>query len=238
MEEQNKEPKSEQQQIKDAGNKLSNAGKGTSNAGKKVVDLGQKAVKVLMKMAPILFNPWFWIITIGLLIVLVIFSYVANLIGDVKVDEVWTEMFPGSAYGSNQNSGKTGEVSSIVEAAKTVHAIIEQQKYTYGSNGAATVEESEASGGTTVDCSTYVDWVLAKVGLKLPSRLCTQPLKDALDAADWCENIGTNPTDAKAGDLVLFVGHIQIYAGADNAAEESWYNARKYNSNSSTSSSW
>ena len=262
--EEEKKPKEAQDQIKSAGKgaenayntgkdavgagkSLVNAGKNTVDAIKKAPEMAKKAAKTAGKVAKAtgkaimtvvtnLFNPVFWmIILISTLVVIILVGlvYITNEFSADKIIAKWTEMFPMTISGDSKNATSDG---TVIEAAKSVHQIIEQQRYTYGSNSSQTVEESEATGRKTVDCSTYVDWVLARIGLKLPSRYCDNALKSALDAETWCDNIGTNRLDAQPGDLVLFSGHIQIYGGNPGAGEDLWYNARQYKCNSSPSS--
>ena len=263
--EEEKKPKEAQDQIKSAGKgaenayntgkeavgagkSLMNAGKNTVDAIKKAPEMAKKAAKTAGKVAKAtgraimtvvtnLFNPVFWIVILisaAVVVLLVALVYITNEFSADKIIGDWAKMFPMTIFGDSGSA--TSSDGTVIEAAKSVHQIIEQQRYTYGSNSSQTVEESEAAGRKTVNCSTYVDWVLARIGLKLPSRYCDNALKTALDAETWCDNIGTNPSDAQPGDLVLFDGHIQIYGGNPGAGEELWYNARKYKCNSSTSS--
>lgn len=251
--EDNKEPKSDGQQIADAGKTAMNVGKSAVNAGKAAIDNTKKAIKMARKAMRMaikaarmamrlarhaisllikLCNPYVAAIVGGVLlvIVLVIIVYLTTQYAGDKLAEIWNNMFPGTYSSENGSSSSSNSNSDIVEAAKSVHQVLEENGYSYGGGGSSpnyyqTVEESTDAGNRQVDCSTYVAWVLARINIKMPTRVCGNGMKTALEGESWCESIGMNPSDAKTGDLVLYSGHVQIYGGADNAAEEMWYDA-------------
>ncbi len=156
--------------------------------------------------------------------------------GPVKGDGLYCGKGGGSTTGGStsstttSNSSSTGSSTSssssssgekdIVAAAQHVHSIIENG-YTYGPNPSLTVEESEASGRKTVDCTTYVDWVLNEIGYDVQNRYADQ-MKQEFEAADWAEAVSQE--NVEAGDIVLFSGHAQIYGGNEGGSDV-WYNA-------------
>lgn len=126
-----------------------------------------------------------------------------------------------SSTNSTQANNNSGTLD-VVAAAQKVHQIIENG-YSYANdNSYETVEESEAAGQKTVDCSTYVDWVLHEIGLNIDNRYCPN-LQAELDSATWCTRV--DQSQAQAGDIVLFYGHVQMYGGKAEDGSDMWYNA-------------
>lgn len=135
---------------------------------------------------------------------------------DDKIKDAFSAAFPEIAGGATSGEGNSG---ALIESAKKIHDYVRTNGYSYGSNSASVYDEPTSLQQKRVDCSTYVDWVLKDAGIgSLPTRWCPD-LPGQLNSSDFLENIGTDENQAKAGDIVLFEGHIQIYAGGGN-----WYN--------------
>lgn len=117
-----------------------------------------------------------------------------------------------SGYYANTNSYYTelssGEYASIiVEKAKWCHDYLRNNKYKYKQAG---ISVPITSAVQTVDCSSYVSWVLYEAGFtefaghqKTSSYFLRNPM-------NW-EKVSKE--NLQAGDILVYSGHVQIYAG-------------------------
>lgn len=97
--------------------------------------------------------------------------------------------------------------SAIVEKAKQCHDYLRVNGYRYAQVG---VNIPIKGSGRTIDCSSYVSWVLYEAGFtefagdqKTSSWFAQNPM-------NW-EKVSRN--NLQAGDIMVFTGHVQIYAG-------------------------
>ena len=108
-------------------------------------------------------------------------------------------------------NSSTGSTSDIVQNAIKVHKYLRENKYVY-SMGIRTIPNHE---NKYVDCSTYVTWVLVESGVegfKKGMKTCSSYYFE--DNPKGWQVVSIK--DAKAGDIVVYPGHIEIIA--DNPA--------------------
>lgn len=119
-----------------------------------------------------------------------------------NIDIQWSDSMANSS---------TGSTSDIVQNAIKVHKYLRENKYVY-SMGIRTIPNHE---NKYVDCSTYVTWVLVESGVegfKKGMKTCSSYYFE--DNPKGWQVVSIK--DAKAGDIVVYPGHIEIIA--DNPA--------------------
>lgn len=109
-----------------------------------------------------------------------------------------------------------GSSQNLVEAAEKVHRYVRDNKYTYAQKG-VTVPNYKTR---TIDCSSYVTWVLLEAGYR-SSRFYEgmyqwTSVTFRTNSEGW--QVIKNISDAKAGDILCYNGHVEIYAGETNSA--------------------
>lgn len=132
----------------------------------------------------------------------------------------------------NRNKGKkapsTSSVSSsgsnsIIASAKEIKKYIANNGYTYGALG---VQVKNAKSSKKIDCSSYVSWVLYNAGyLDFGGYQQT-------DVTFYANSWGfkeVKKSDVKPGDILIYSGHVEIYAGMDGNTTKV-YNAGSNNS--------
>ena len=112
-------------------------------------------------------------------------------------------------------TGTSAGNSDIVTAAVSVHNYIRTNGYSYGQRGITVPNTS----GRTVDCSSFVTWVLVEAGVDVFTPGMYQKV---------------SAEDARAGDIVLYNGHVEIIAANPEGSRFLVYNA---GSNSSINAS-
>lgn len=114
-------------------------------------------------------------------------------------------------WSDSMANSSTGSTSDIVQNAIKVHKYLRENKYVY-SMGIRTIPNHE---NKYVDCSTYVTWVLVESGVegfKKGMKTCSSYYFE--DNPKGWQVVSIK--DAKAGDIVVYPGHIEIIA--DNPA--------------------
>lgn len=114
-------------------------------------------------------------------------------------------------WSDSMENSSTGSTSDIVQNAIKVHKYLRENGYVY-SMGIRTIPNHE---NKYVDCSTYVTWVLVESGVdgfkKGMKTWTSYAFED--NPKGWKV---VSVKDAKAGDIVVYPGHIEIIA--DNPA--------------------
>lgn len=119
--------------------------------------------------------------------------------------EVWEDIF--GDYGSLTTSGNGNLVQSAIE----VHRYVRERGYTYAQAGINVPNEN----GSTIDCSSYVTWVLINAGV------------EGFDAGmyQWTSwTFMSNPygweqisqENVQPGDILVYSNHVEMYAGQAN----------------------
>lgn len=118
------------------------------------------------------------------------------------------------------------EGGTIVESAKIIHDYMAKNKYTYCVYGGNSYEECKGGGhglNTTFEksknghhhscCATFVSWVLQDAGYLSESEHLdgANPLQDLLKKKGF-KRIN-NVNDLKAGDILCYDHHVEIYIG-------------------------
>ena len=112
--------------------------------------------------------------------------------------------------------------SNILQAAEKVHKYVRENGYKYAQRGVCLPNYSSR----TIDCSSYVTWVLLNAGYR-SSRFSEGMYQ-------WTSStFNSNPegweqissiNNAKAGDILVYNGHVEIYAGAVTNGKARVYN--------------
>lgn len=108
-------------------------------------------------------------------------------------------------------SGRTGPLSggseSIVASAVEVHRYIRENGYRYAQRG-VTVPNYNTK---TIDCSSYVTWVLVNAGVPGFTEGMYQKTSSVFNANPWgFAEVSVN--EAAPGDIVVYSGHVEIVA--------------------------
>lgn len=131
----------------------------------------------------------------------------------------------------NRNKGKkapsTSSVASssnqIIKSAKEIKTYISSNGYKYGALG---VQVKNAKLSKTVDCSSYVSWVLFNAGyIEFGGWQQT-------DVSFYANSWGfkeVKKSEVKPGDILIYSGHVEIYMGMEEGTTKV-YNAGSNNS--------
>ena len=132
------------------------------------------------------------------------------------VKSYMTEIFGCTGLGSGNGN--------IVEAAINVHSYVRNNGYTYAQAGIKLPNTS----GTTIDCSSYVTWVLVEAGIPGFTQGMYQWSSStfASNPKGWQQ---VSYEDAVPGDILVYSGHVEILA------EKSGDQFRVYNCGSNAS---
>lgn len=115
---------------------------------------------------------------------------------------------PGDGTGNGSSEGKGGQyASTILQNAKKCHDYLRKNGYKYFQKS---ISIPITNSGKTIDCSSYVSWVLYESGFtqfKGPQHTSATFAKNPYN---W-EKISKE--NLQAGDILVYSGHVEIYAG-------------------------
>lgn len=134
-------------------------------------------------------------------------------------------------------SNVTASSNSIIASAKEIKKYIAENGYRYGALG---VDVKDAKKARTIDCSSYVSWVLYNAGYsEFGGR---QNTSVSFQANSWGFKV-IDKKNVKPGDILVYqtstTGHVEIYAGM-SGGQVKVYNAGSNNAikNSGTTTSY
>lgn len=111
-----------------------------------------------------------------------------------------------NSYWSQSTGG--GNAGSILQKAKECHDYVRTNGFSYAQR--VVTIPINLNEGRTIDCSSFVSWVLYECGYsqfggrqKTSSYFASNPM-------NWKK---VSKHDLQAGDIMVFAGHVQIYAG-------------------------
>lgn len=144
-------------------------------------------------------------------------------------------LFTTGYYGFNTNIKKFYSESggTIVECAEYIHKYMEDNNYTYCVKGTNRYEEcgefgkyphglndtfeESKTGFHNSCCATFVSWVLQDAGYVTKEEHIQYGLNGANNLSRFLENkkgwTRVNSDQMEAGDIMVYDGHVQIYAG-------------------------
>ena len=96
---------------------------------------------------------------------------------------------------------------AVVEKAVECHAYLRQNNFTYAQAG---INIPISGAGRTVDCSSYVSWVLYEAGYSGFEGYQKTSYTFEENPWGWQD---VNVSDAQPGDIVAYAGHVEIVAG-------------------------
>lgn len=111
---------------------------------------------------------------------------------------------------------------NIIQAAEAVHKYVRENGYRYSQRG-ANVPNYKTK---TIDCSSYVTWVILNSGYRSSSfkegmyQWSSSTFRS--NPEGWQEIRGIE--NARAGDILCYYGHVEIYAGSLNGNKPIVYN--------------
>lgn len=110
-----------------------------------------------------------------------------------------------------QQYGTSGGGGTVVEEAIKVHKYVRENGYEYAQRG-VTVPNNN---GKTIDCSSYVTWVLVNAGVNGFNEGMYQWTSSTFNSnpQGWQE-ISVN--DAQPGDILVYSNHVEIVAAVGN----------------------
>ncbi len=111
-----------------------------------------------------------------------------------------------SKYVSTNGSSEMGQ--KIIQKAKECHDYLRTHGYRYEMAGISIPIKSNVH---TVDCSSYVSWVLYEVGFSEFAGY--QKTSSVFLDNPWGWEKIKNTEDLQPGDILCYSGHVQIYAG-------------------------
>lgn len=112
--------------------------------------------------------------------------------------------------------------SNMIQAAEAVHKYVRENGYKYSQAGASIPNYKTK----TIDCSSYVTWVILNSGYRSSSfkegmyQWSSSTFKRNPEGWQEIKGIG----NARAGDILCYNGHVEIYAGSMNANKPIVYN--------------
>lgn len=112
--------------------------------------------------------------------------------------------------------------ASMVQAAEAVHKYVRENGYRYAQAG-VTLPNYKTK---TIDCSSYVTWVILNSGYRSSrfkegmSQWSSSTFKRNPEGWQEIKGIG----NARAGDILCYNGHVEIYAGSMNGNKPIVYN--------------
>lgn len=121
------------------------------------------------------------------------------------------DLFCNGYEGNGGNGAPEGEVgqyaSTILQNAKKCHDYLRKNGYKYFQKS---ISIPITNSGKTIDCSSYVSWVLYESGFtqfKGPQHTSATFAKNPYK---WQK---ISKENLKAGDILVYSGHVEIYAG-------------------------
>ncbi len=116
-----------------------------------------------------------------------------------------------TGYYINTNSyysSQSASSSSIVDKAKQCHDFLRTNGFTYAQAGQNIPITSNSK--KTIDCSSFVSWVLYEAGFSQFAGYQKTSSYFASNPMNWEKVTKEN---LQPGDIMVFSGHVQIYAG-------------------------
>ena len=128
--------------------------------------------------------------------------------------DVWEDIF--GDYGSLSSAAGNGD---IVQNAIEVHKYVREQGFEYAQAGIYVPAEN----GSTIDCSSYVTWVLVNAGIEGFTEGMYQWSSSSFmsNPYGWEE---ISKESVQPGDILVYSGHVEIYAGTDDYGNTLVYN--------------
>lgn len=156
----------------------------------------------------------------------------AGEIRKTKAREIYKELKDKQRPQSDSNISSNSSVASrIMEKAAAIKAQISTNGYTYSNSGTKSVPSYNIR---VVDCSSYVSWVLYEAGIP-GFNAGAQQSSSMFNANPWNFSV-VSQNEAKAGDILVYKGHVEIYAGNNTCYNAGANSAIKVNG--TTSCSW
>lgn len=113
-------------------------------------------------------------------------------------------------YQSSGNPNSTVTGGTVVQNAVKIHKKIrESGKYSYNNKSNKSVPVDPPY----IDCSSYVSWVMYESGFK--DFKGGQKPSSTFNSNPWGWEV-ISKDKAKAGDILIYSGHVEIYAGKEN----------------------
>ena len=111
------------------------------------------------------------------------------------------------------SSSNIGPINSpvaqrIIQKAAEVKTQISTNGYTYSNAGSKSIPSYNIK---IVDCSSYVSWVLYEAGIA-DFKAGSQTPSSTFNDNPWNYKV-VSKNDAQAGDILVYKGHVEIYAG-------------------------
>lgn len=119
--------------------------------------------------------------------------------------EVWEDIF--GDYGSLSTTGGGNLVQSAVE----VHKFLRENGFTYAQAGITVPNEN----GSTIDCSSYVTWVLINAGVQGFDAGMYQWTSWSFMANPYGWEV-ISQENVQPGDILVYSNHVEMYAGEAN----------------------
>lgn len=129
-----------------------------------------------------------------------------------------------------------GSGGDVVAMAAQCMKELNQKSWSYEYGGTPSLSAIATYNNGKIDCSGYVSWVLYRLGI-ITSKLSSSGF--ASNPMGWMKV--TNKTDIKAGDIIVYSGHVDICAAdVTNASSVTKYNAGSTNGirNAPTTTGW
>lgn len=112
---------------------------------------------------------------------------------------------------------------NIIQAAEAVHKYVRENGYSYAQRSGITLPNYKTK---TIDCSSYVTWVILNSGYRSSNfregmgQWSSSTFRR--NPEGWQEIRGIE--NARAGDILCYNGHVEIYAGSLNGNKPVVYN--------------
>ena len=117
---------------------------------------------------------------------------------------------------------------TVLQEAILAHQYVEENGYSYAQIG-LTIPDGVLS-GKTIDCSSFVSWVLYRAGFT-NEFTGHQKVASTFLANPWGWETISSINEAVAGDILVYSGHVEIYAGEITSNNK----AKVYNCGGNTS---
>ena len=154
------------------------------------------------------------------------YSYASQIYDELKDKER-----PSSSSNVGPVNPDSSTATRILEKAAAIKTQISTNGYTYSNSGSKAIPSYNIR---IVDCSSYVSWVLYEAGIP-GFNAGAQQSSSMFNANPWNFSV-VSQSEAQAGDILVYNGHVEIYAGNNTC-----YNAGADSAirvNGPTSCSW
>jgi spore germination cell wall hydrolase CwlJ-like protein len=130
--------------------------------------------------------------------------------------------YTNSSYLSEVVTEESESSDNMVNAAYKIHKYVRENGYKYSQAGVFVPNKKTK----TIDCSSYVTWVILEAGYR--SDNFKEGMYQWLSSTFYNNKEGwtviTNIGQAKAGDILCYDGHVEIYAGSFKGTKAIVYN--------------